>query len=414
MQGRATVPGAAKPSIGASARARIAAENGRSGTVSGSPRSGSSGGSGGPSRQSGAGGSGGPGGPRGPVRGTAYKRKKGPHWGRIAMVGGALVLVLALLAGIGGYVYYRSIDAGLNRDDPFAQLTGGRPAKPVEGALNMLLLGSDSRDPDNKGNPGQWRSDTIIVLHVNAAHDKAYLVSLPRDLYVHIPKSKSNPKYGDTKAKINASFAWGGSPLTLQTVEEYTQVRLDHLMLIDFGGFKNVIDALGGIDMNVETTITSIHPPKRVFKAGMNHFNGAEALDYARQRYQFPDGDFARMRHQQQMMKAIMDKAASSGTLTNPAKLNAFLKAVTKAVTVDKDFSLADMARQFHGLRSNNLQFIVSPNSGSKTIGGESLVVPDAAKATALYDAVNNDKMDDWMAKNQPAPKPSGSTKSGN
>jgi LCP family protein required for cell wall assembly len=346
-----------------------------------------------------------------PRTGSPYRgRKKGPHWGRIALVGGLALVLVGLLTGGGLYMYYRSLDNGLNRDDPFAQLTGGRPAKTVDGAINMLLLGSDSRDPDNKGNPGQWRTDTIIVLHIPASHDKAYLVSLPRDLYVHIPKSKSNPQYGDTKAKINASFAWGGTPLTVQTVEDYTQVRMDHVVLIDFGGFKQVIDALGGIDMNVEQDVKSIHAPFRQFKKGMMHMNGDEALDYARQRYQFADGDFARMRHQQQMMKAILDKAASSGTLGNPKKLNAFLKAVTSALTVDKDFSLADMAIQFHGLRSQDLTFLVSPNKGSQNVNGESVVVPDKAKATELFDGVKNDKVADYVTKYGSKAAPSAST----
>ena len=89
------------------------------------------------------------------------------------------------------------------------------------------------------------------------------------------------------------------------TVEQYTGVRIDHLALIDFAGFVKVTDALGGVDMNIEQTITSIHPPYRTFHAGMNHLNGAEALDYVRQRKQFADGDFARMRHQHEFLKAI-------------------------------------------------------------------------------------------------------------
>jgi anionic cell wall polymer biosynthesis LytR-Cps2A-Psr (LCP) family protein len=106
---------------------------------------------------------------------------------------------------------------------------------------------------------------------------------------------------------------------------------MDHVVLIDFGGFKQVVDALGGIDMYIEQDVKSIHPPHRQFTKGNAHLDGAEALDYVRQRYQFADGDFARMRHQQQFMKAVLDKAASSGTLTNPAKLNSFLRATAQA-----------------------------------------------------------------------------------
>jgi LCP family protein required for cell wall assembly len=397
--GRASVPGALAPTSGA--RARVSGAN--------APTSPSAPGVyGRPSPPSP------PGKPptRTPGNGGQYsgRKKIRPRWGRIALVAGCAVIALALLAGLGGFIYYKYVDSGLNRDDPFSQITDGRPAKVVDGALNILLLGSDSRDPDNKGKPGEWRTDTMIMLHIPADHQHAYLISMPRDLYVHVPKSKTTP-YGNTNAKLNASFSWGGTPLTVQTIEDYTKVRMDHVLLIDFGGFKQVIDALGGIDMNVEKDITSIHPPKRQFKKGMNHFNGDEALDYARQRYQFPDGDFARMRHQQEMMKAILDKAVSSGTVSNPGKLNSFLKAITKAMTVDKDFSLADMALQFRNLRSDDLTFLVSPNDGSKKIGGEDVVVPDVQKATALYDAVRNDKMGDWSTANAPKPSSAPSTK---
>ena len=182
-----------------------------------------------------------------------------------------------------------------------------------------------------------------------------------------IPESGRAPDCGNARArKINAAFAFGGLPLAVRTVECFTDVRIDHVMAIDFGGFKEVTDALGGVDLNVERTITSIHKPFRTFKKGINHMNGAEALDWIRQRKQFPDGDFARMRHQQEFLRALMDKAASTGTLTNPGKLNAFLKAVTKAVTVDQSFSLVDMALQFRNLRGRTSQFLTSPHTGSR------------------------------------------------
>ncbi|MDT4986435.1 MAG: hypothetical protein QOI74_529 [Micromonosporaceae bacterium] len=315
-----------------------------------------------------------------------------------------LALLLVAVVGLGGaYLYYRNIDSGLQRTDAFGNITGDRPAVVVAGAQNLLLLGSDSRDPDNKAQPGKWRTDTMIVMHVAADHKKAYLISLPRDLYVRIPQSPTNPELGNTNSKINAAFAWGGVPLAVQTVEGYTGVHIDHVVLVDFGGFQQVTDALGGVDLNIEQNITSIHPPFRKFAKGVNHLNGAEALDYVRQRKQFADGDFARMRHQQEFLKALMDKAASSGTIGNPLKLNAFLKSVTKAMTVDNQFSLSDTALAFRGIRSDNLTFMVSPNVGSQTIGGESVVVSDKTKALALYQSVANDTVGDWVASNAAA-----------
>ena len=134
-----------------------------------------------------------------------------------------------------------------------------------------------------------------------------------------MPKSPSKPSLGNTHAKINAAFSWGGLPLTVETVERFTGVHIDHTVLINFGGFDEVTDALGGVDMYVDQTITSIHKPHRVFTKGTHHFNGAQALDYIRQRKQFADGDFTRVQHQQEFLKDIMDEAASTGTVTNPA-----------------------------------------------------------------------------------------------
>jgi LCP family protein required for cell wall assembly len=352
-------------------------------------------------------GSGGPGGPRGPVGGgrpgRPYRKRPQPKWGRIALVAGALVLVGALVAGLAAWQYTAGLDENLKRTDAFSQITNGRPVKTVDGALNVLIVGSDSRDPEaSKETSSNWRADTLIVMHIPADHKEAQLVSIPRDLYVQIPSASDAPCESGSRGKINASFAFGGLPRAVRTVECMTGVRLDHVLAIDFGGFKEVTDALGGVDLKVEQSITSIHKPYRTFKKGTMHMNGAQALDWIRQRKQFPQGDFARMRHQQEFLRALMDKAASTGTLTSPGKLNDFLNAVTKAVTVDGDFSLTDMAVQFRNLRGDNLTFITSPNKGSETINGESVVVSDRPKALAMYEAMAADRMSDWMAANLP------------
>jgi LCP family protein required for cell wall assembly len=310
------------------------------------------------------------------------------------------LLLVVLLGGFGIYLYGNQLEGQVSRTDPFAQITGGRPASVVKGAMNILMLGSDSRNPDNDTtNADKSRSDTIILMHVQADHKHAYLISIPRDLYVPIPDHGRD--------KINAAFAYGGLPLVIRTVEGFTDVHIDHVALIDFAGFQAVTDALGGVDMNVDQTITSIHPPYRKFTAGMNHFNGAEALDYIRQRYQFPDGDITRARHQQQFLRAIMDKAASTGTLANLGKLNSFLQAVTKALTVDKDFPLKDTALELRNLRGNDLTFMTSPFSGFGQVGDQSVVLSDKTKAVALYDAVVHDKVAQYLAA-PPSPSPGG------
>ncbi|HEY3506780.1 MAG TPA: LCP family protein [Actinocatenispora sp.] len=350
-------------------------------------------------------GGGGPGGPRGPQRpygggggGGQYRGKRRPRWGRIALVSLLALVLLAGVAGVGVWAYASSLDDKLHRTDAFAGLTGGRPAKKVDGAQNILLLGSDMRTSWEKSGE-KPRTDTIMLMHIDADHNHAYVVSIPRDTWVHVPAMKGADA-SDQNAKINAAFAWGGSPLMVKTVENFTGVRIDHVAIMNFEGFKEVTDALGGVRMYVDQTIKSIHPPYRTFTKGWHDFNGTQALDYCRQRYQFADGDFARQRHQQAFLKALMNKAASSGTLSNPQKLNAFLQSVVKVIQVDNDFHLVDEAVQFRNLRSKDVTFMSSPNQGTGTMDGQSVVLSDKEKASSLYEAMANDQIADWVKKN--------------
>jgi LCP family protein required for cell wall assembly len=388
--GRAPVPGATRPS------GRSAASGGYRSGPEWPPRGSAPNGPGGPPPR-------GPGRPGGP--GRPYRGKPKPKWGRIALIAGILVVVGGLIAAISLYGYAKDLDKGLKRTDAFSDITNGRPVKTVDGALNILIVGSDSRDPDaTEESANAWRADTLMIMHIPADHKSAQLISIPRDLWVQIPAANDAPCTSGSRAKINAAFAFGGLPRAVRTVECMTDVHLDHVAAIDFGGFKDVTNALGGVDLTVDQSITSIHKPHRKFTKGVMHMDGDQALDWVRQRKQFPDGDFARMRHQQEFLKALMDKAASTGTLSNPAKLNSFLKAVTAAVTVDKDFSLTDTALQFRNLRSDNLTFLTSPNRGSETIAGQSVVISDREKALALYKAMAADKMSEWLTGNQAKP----------
>ncbi|WP_406081439.1 LCP family protein [Micromonospora sp. NBC_00858] len=320
-----------------------------------------------------------------------------------------LIGVLAALLTLGGGggvavgVYGRSLDGNLARTDAFAGLPQeSRPTRAVTGAMNVLLLGSDSRDPDKTADS---RTDAIMLLHLDADHQKAEIVSIPRDTWVFVPRSPDG-RHGDTMAKINAAYAWGGTPLTVQTVESFTGVHIDHVALIDFAGFAQVVDALGGVDMAIEKTITSIHAPHRTFTKGRQHLDGVAALDYIRQRYQFSDGDFSRERHQREFLEALLDRAAGLGTLSNPVKLNSFLQAVTKSMTVDQDFNLVDVAMELRDLRSDNLTFLGSPSAGTGMKSGQSVVLADTAKAKELYQAIAHDTVQEYLGTAAPSPTP--------
>ncbi|MGC4786897.1 LCP family protein [Micromonospora sp. DT178] len=322
----------------------------------------------------------------GPQPGKHAKPRR--RWRRIALIS---LLVVALLGGgglIAGGLYLRSVESDIERVDAFADVPEqGRPQAVAKGAMNILILGSDTRDPESTSGS---RTDTIILAHLPKDRSSAQLVSIPRDTWVSVPRSKDGSQ-GGRDAKINAAYAWGGVPLMVQTVEKFTSVRIDHVMMVDFAGFKEIIDALGGIDIDAEKTFTSIHPPFRTFRQGVQRMDGETALDYSRQRKQFPDGDFARIRHQQQVIRAILDRAVSGGIVTNPGKLNSFVKATSNAVSVDEKMSLLGMATDLRGLRGNNLRFITSPTKGTGRVGSESVVFANTEKARSFYDAVRRD-----------------------
>ncbi|WP_455768931.1 LCP family protein [Micromonospora zamorensis] len=326
-----------------------------------------------------------------PSEPTKEARKKRPRWQKVTLI---TLVVVAVLAGggmVAGGLYFRSINSGIERVDAFADVPEeSRPQVVAKGALNIMILGSDSRDPENSSGS---RTDTIILAHLPKDRQSAQLISIPRDSWVSVPESPKGR--GGRDAKINAAFAWGGVPLMVQTVEKFTGVRIDNVAMVDFAGFKEIVDALGGIDITVEKGFTSKHSlnpdGRREFVAGRQTMDGGAALDYARERYAFAEGDFTRIKHQQQVIKAILDKAASGGTLGSPTKLNSFVRATADAVAVDESMSLLDLATQLRHLRSGQLGFYTCPTKGTGQMGNESVVLVDKPKAERVFDAIRRD-----------------------
>jgi LCP family protein required for cell wall assembly len=296
-----------------------------------------------------------------------------------------------------GLYFADSLDKRINRVDAFDEITGGRPAKLVDGALNVLVIGSDSRAPGEDPGVNGDRSDSLMIAHLDRDHRKAYIVSIPRDTWVSVPRDSDGN--GGKRAKINAASAWGGVPLMVSTVERFSGVKIDHVLKIDFAGFKNMTDALGGVDVSVNQTVTDPRS-KRTFTQGINHLDGAAALDYVRQRYALPRGDFDRVQRQHIFLRALLQKATDTGTLTNPGKLKAFGEAVADSVTADRKFSLMDTAVQLRKLRTGDVSFITMPVSGTETRDGQSVVISDREAAGKLFRAVARDDMAEWLQNN--------------
>jgi len=344
---------------------------------------------------------------------------------RRGLIGSGIGLVASIAATGGGLAVWSTANStNTDLDRPFdldAIPEEDRPEKLNE-AMNLLIIGSDHREGNDEADA---RSDTTIIMHVNEDGSEAYGISIPRDLYVYVPEyadASYYPEYTGTDSKFNAAYAWGGVPLTVLTLEELTGVRIDHVVEIDFAGLVQVVDALGTVTMNIEaadapdyydeTGVTSIHADHRFFPVGENKLNGEEALDYVRQRKQWARGDFARMQHQQDLIKAIMDSALSAGVLTDQDKLTSFIDSTSDAVKVDTTFNVVATAINLMDMRSDDLVFMTTPNLGSDTIDGESVVVysydlenpeGDNPEAVSLWEALRDDSVATWVTANPEA-----------
>ncbi|WBB71027.1 LCP family protein [Micromonospora sp. WMMD812] len=266
----------------------------------------------------------------------------------------------------------------------------------LSGPLNYLLIGTDRRPGDT--NPEQ-RADTILIVHVPAGLRQAYLISIPRDLLVAIPAGGG---YGGGQDKINAAYEHGGgesgAQLLSATLTRVTGLRFDGAALVDFAGIRKVIDLLGGVQMCVESEVRSIHT-KRVFAPGCHQMNGAEALDYVRQRYDLPGGDYDRQRHQQQLLRALLDRAGETKLRNNPVKLDQVIRAVGGSLTVDTNgVALEDLLFALRGLPADALRGVQVP-SYPQVIDEVSYVVLENG-GNGLFDAVRGSRMPDWAGAN--------------
>ncbi|WP_018654686.1 LCP family protein [Actinomadura flavalba] len=326
-------------------------------------------------------------------------RRRKKRWPRVLIAFG--VFVALLLAGVGGLLWQRSSAYDDNIDRvPSALPTGpNRPGPGAVGTENWLLVGSDTRAKaattgggEAVWKPGAQRSDTIMLLHLPADRKKAYVISFPRDSWVQVRD------YGPSK--INAAFSYGGPPLLTETVESLTGIRVDHFGAIDFNGFKSMTDALGGVEVTIKE---DVYDPARktAWTAGKHKLNGEDALNFVRQRYNLPNGDFDRIKRQQAFLGALAKKAADGGTVSNPLKLNRFLSAFTKSISVDsgvKTGDLRSLAFSLRGIRSSDVVFLTVPNKGSASRAKQSVVLLDRAKAGALFEAVKTSEVAEYVA----------------
>ncbi|WP_338699549.1 LCP family protein [Streptomyces sp. Q6] len=343
-----------------------------------------------PSRGQGSGG----GGDYGPPTGRPART---PNWRKRIKWTAITVVSVLVVTSIGTYFW---ADSKLHRDVDLSKVID----RPEAGdGTNYLIVGTDSRegmsDAQKKelhtGSAKGKRTDTMMILHVGDNGDT--LVSLPRDSNVTIPTYKgaeSGKTYPGTgrQTKLNAAYAEDGPTLLVRTVEANTGLHIDHYAEIGFGGFASIVDAVGGVEMNLKEGFKDKWSGAD-FKAGKQTLNGQQALAFVRTRHAFKSSDFQRTKNQQAFLAALAHKVASPGTIMNPFKLYPTLGAGLDTLVVDKDMSLWDLGSMFLAMKS------VSGGDGDGTsmnmptagfVGGN--VLWDKTKVKQLVEQFNNDE----------------------
>lgn len=337
-------------------------------------------------------------------------RRRSRRRGRRVLLA-AIVLLLVPVVAVGGYLVYlnkivtdnirhedllgtpKSLDVPTGNpgagDGDVIGPGGTKPAyaagQVVDGrGDDYLVIGSDARPGDTFS-----RSDVIVLVHVSADHQKVTLVHFPRDLYVAIPGRGNN--------KINAAYAFGGAPLLVRTIENLVGVRIGHVAKTDFNGFKNMIDAVGGIRVWAEEGSDGGNGGDFVIRKGWNDLDGTQALGFVRERYALSEGDISRGRRQLAVVKALILKTVSRDVLLNPGRLASFVDAATSNLTVDNALSVGTMrseAFQLRGVRSGDIGFVTAPFTGYAFVSGAGSVdVVDEDGMQQLGEALRTDTL---------------------
>ncbi|MDX3457710.1 LCP family protein [Streptomyces sp. ME02-8801-2C] len=330
--------------------------------------------------------------------GTAVGRRR--RWLRRAALGAGVVSLGTV--GIGLAVYAKldgNITPDLGAAAELARYEKERPTSLVRGAQNILLIGSDSRA--GAGNrkygrdSGTERSDTAILLHLAADRRSATAMSLPRDLMVDVPSclrpdgSRSEPGF----TMFNRAFQQGGSACTIRTVEKLTDIRVDHHMVVDFHGFKELVDAVEGVEVCLAKPVDDREARLRL-PAGKVTLDGEQALGYVRARKSLGNGsDTSRMERQQRFLGALVNKVQSNDVLLNPVKLYPVLDAATSSLTTDPALAslrgLYELVRSMRDIPVGRVRFLTVPReSYAYDTNRDQLVEPDAGR---LFERLRTD-----------------------
>ena len=325
---------------------------------------------------------------------------------KLLRFGAVTIVILSLVSGV-AYASLANLVDNIKIIDIDDDL-GNRPTAPTapaDGApINIVVMGSDTRDGqgDNYGGSsyaGSNRSDTTLLIHVSGDREWATAVSIPRDTMIDMPDCN---KADGTISKgyhglWNETMQRGGPACVIKTLEQITGIRTDHFVVVDFKGFKSVVNAVGGVEVCLTEAVND-KKSKLVLPKGLSTIDGETALAFVRARKTLGDGsDTSRIRRQQDFLASLTRKVTSAGVLLNPVKLLGVLSSVTESLTTNRELGsiqgLQDLAFKMQDLRPSNIRFITAP-SGPDPADKYRVVFIDKAKE--LWTSIINDKQ--WPA----------------
>jgi LCP family protein required for cell wall assembly len=306
------------------------------------------------------------------------RRPRGGTTRRLRVLGwiSAIMTFVVVSTSLAAYAEWRHLLGNIQKEN-VSGLLGKRPPK-YNSALNIMLIGSDTRAGSNKkfgGSIQGARSDTMILMHISPQRNGATLISFPRDSLVSTIGCRpdgmghAGQQASQQVEMLNATFDSGGAPCTWKTLETLTGIHIDHFIEIDFSGFQSMVNAVGGVTVCLPE---AIHDPasKLNLSAGIHHVNGAQALAFVRERHVGQGSDLQRIRRQQFFMASLAKQVTTSNILGDPGKLLSLANAATHSLTTDSGLdagTLLKIAESMRGLHASSVNMISVP------------VVPDAA-----------------------------------
>jgi LCP family protein required for cell wall assembly len=332
---------------------------------------------------------------------------------KIFLAGCAGLLVTALAGGGIALFAYHHLQANIDTVDINQALGEDRPAPLPTGAQDILILGSDSRSGVNGdlagGNVGGTaRSDTAMVVHIPQGRARATVVSIPRDTLVTRPActtAKGKQLRQAERVMFNSVYTAGGPTCVVKTVETMTGLRMNHYVEVDFAGFKDLVDAMGGVDVTVDRPIDDSYSGLKL-AAGTHTLDGTTALAFVRTRHGVGDGsDLGRIGLQQQFVLALVAQLQRQNTLNDPVRLYRIADASTKSLTTDSGLgsltSLASFAQSMRGLGSSATDTLMLPVAYDRI--DPNRVVPAEPQDQQLWQALREDGPIPASARKSPA-----------